>query len=95
MITKTLHFRVHPNIIEIPRHLFWYENKQRVALDFMDDLSSGKLTIKQTKKLLDGDAYFITKDDGKTLTLVNEVDKEWKKELQSYLAFKKREKEKR
>ena len=84
---RILHFKVHPNIIDLPRSMFWYEDKQAKALDMVDAISSGALTINQTRNLLNGDAYFITEDNGKTLTLVEEEDKRWKKELTEHIEF--------
>jgi hypothetical protein len=92
--TRTLHFTVHPSIINLPRSLYWYEEKQDKAFKILDSLSCGKLNLNQCKDLLEGDAYFITEDGGRTLTLINKPDKEWKKELTEHKKFlEKREKE--
>ena len=91
---ETLHFTVDPSIINLPRSLYWYENKEKKAFDILNALSSGKLDLNQCKKLLDGDAYLITKDGGNSLIYVEKPDKEWKEELKVHKKFlKQKEKE--
>lgn len=92
MKQEILHFKVHPSILNLPRQMFWYEDKQAKAIDIMDVLTSGEITIRQVRNLLNGDAYFITEDDGETLTLVEKEDKEWKKELKEHIEFLERRK---
>jgi hypothetical protein len=86
-IYKILHFKVHPNIINLPRQMFWMEDKQIEAIEMLDAISSGALTINQCTSLLKGDAYFITEDEGKTLTLVEEPDIKWQEELAKHKDF--------
>ena len=94
MTTKTLHFTVDPSILNLPRQMFWYEDKQEKALNIMDSLVNGQATPEQIRMLLDGDAYFITEDAGKTLTMITEIDKEWKKEVEERKEYLKKRKEK-
>ena len=93
---KKLSFRVDPNILSIPRQMYWYEDKEKEALHFLHVLCSGCLNTQQCYDLLNGDAYFITKDEGITLTLVQEIDSDWQEEVnqrKKYLEEKKKEEE--
>lgn len=86
---KTLHFKVHPNILNIIRQAYWFEEgRKEWAMSCLDVCSSGQLTLELTNKLLEGDAYFITKDSGITLSVVREPDTKFKKELKEWRAWK-------
>lgn len=88
---KTLHFTVHPNILNIIRQAYWYEDRKEWAMKCMKAIGS-EMTLKLADQLLGGDAHFITEDGGKTLTVVFENEKEFKKELQKHMKFKAKQK---
>lgn len=77
--TETLHFKVHPNILNIIRTAYWYENKERWAFNCLSCFKG--LDLDTANALLRGDAHFITKDDGNTLTAVFANEVKFKKEI--------------
>jgi len=93
---EKLHFTVDPSILNLPRQMYWYENKEKEALRFLHVLCSGGLNTQQCYDLFNGDAYFITKDGGVSLTLVEKKDLDWIKEVEErkrYLEKKAKEEE--
>lgn len=90
---KKLHFRVHPNIISVAREHYLYNNRIKDAYEFIETLSGGVLGISQATKLLEGDAYLTTEDDGETLNYIEKEDAEYKKEFLKHKEFLKTQKE--
>lgn len=91
---KKLHFKIHPNILNIIRDAYWFEEgKDSWALKTLLSLDNSRkiMTLDYALKLLEGDAHFITKDGGKTLSIVFKDEKKFKKELARELKRKEEE----
>lgn len=92
---KVLHFKIHPNILNIIRNAYWFEEgRKNWAMDCLNSLDGeNKMSLDLAMKLLHGEAHFITNDNGKTLTAVFKNEPEFKKKVAEFIEEQKRKKE--
>lgn len=84
---EILHFTVHPNIINIIRQAYWYEEgRKEWAMDCLRSLG-GNMTFDTAYDLLEGKNGLTTNADGKTLSLTNKPDLKFQKELAKHKKF--------
>ncbi len=86
MKKQTLHFRVHPNILNIIRQGYWYEDRREWAIKCLRSLG-GNMTLDMAHDLLDGKNGLTTDDGGETLTTTDKPDIEFQKELKQHKKF--------
>ncbi len=86
MVTKKLHFKVDPSIINIIRQGYWYEDRKDWAMKCLHSLG-GNMTMDMAMDLLYGRNGLKIHSDGINLTLSDKPDVEFQKELKNRLEY--------